>query len=101
MAKECCKYGTENESSEYPLARASLHLGNSYELMENERETLLAIYSHQVILSEISFCFPLNDADIFDVLLWTSRLPDLPVAHPELYITMLSAGSLKSLLSVC
>ncbi|KAI9125219.1 hypothetical protein K1719_003835 [Acacia pycnantha] len=48
LAKDCCKYGTENESSKYPLARASLHLGNSYDLMENERETLLAIYSHQV-----------------------------------------------------
>ncbi|KAF7829128.1 SH3 domain-containing protein 1 [Senna tora] len=48
LAKECCKYGTENQASSYPLAIASLHMGNSYDLMENERETLLGICNHQV-----------------------------------------------------
>ncbi|GAU15796.1 hypothetical protein TSUD_236120 [Trifolium subterraneum] len=43
LAKDCCKYGTENEKhdSNYPLASASLQFGNSYDILENERETLL------------------------------------------------------------
>ncbi|KAI4314587.1 hypothetical protein L6164_027477 [Bauhinia variegata] len=48
LAKDCCKYETENQSSTYPLARASLHMGNSYELVENEKETLLGILGDQV-----------------------------------------------------
>lgn len=55
MVKDCCKYGTENQGSNYPLARASLQFGNSYDILENERETLLGILSNQVIIWEISF----------------------------------------------
>lgn len=55
MVKDCCKYGAENQGSNYPLARASLQFGNSYDILENERETLLGILSNQVIFWEISF----------------------------------------------
>ncbi|KAL5099809.1 hypothetical protein RYX36_004136 [Vicia faba] len=50
LAKDCCKYGTENKdhASNYPLARASLQFGNSYDLLENERETLLGILCDQI-----------------------------------------------------
>lgn len=50
LAKDCCKYGNENENqgSTYPLARASLQFGNSYEILENERETLLGILGDQI-----------------------------------------------------
>lgn len=56
LAKDCCKYGNENENqgSTYPLARASLQFGNSYEILENERETLLGILGDQVIFWDIS-----------------------------------------------
>lgn len=49
MARDCCKYGTENLGSSYLLARASLQFGNTYDTMENERETLLGILGDQVI----------------------------------------------------
>ncbi|KAJ1431173.1 SH3-like domain superfamily [Sesbania bispinosa] len=48
LAKDCCRYGTENQGSGYPLARASLQLGNSYDILENERETLLGILGDQI-----------------------------------------------------
>jgi endophilin-A len=50
LAKDCCKYGTENEKhdSNYPLASASLQYGNSYDILENERETLLGILRDQI-----------------------------------------------------
>ncbi|KAK7252564.1 hypothetical protein RIF29_36608 [Crotalaria pallida] len=48
FAKDCCKYGTENRGSSFPLARASDQLGNSYEILENERETLLGVLGHQI-----------------------------------------------------
>ncbi|KAG5069532.1 hypothetical protein AAZX31_01G138000 [Glycine max] len=48
MARDCCKYGTENLGSSYPLARASLQFGNTYDTMENERETLLGILGDQI-----------------------------------------------------
>jgi len=55
LARDCCRYGTENLGSGYPLARASLQFGNSYDMMENERETLLGILGDQVIFWGISF----------------------------------------------
>nr|KYP46133.1 Intersectin-1 [Cajanus cajan] len=48
LAKDCCKYGTENQGSTYPLARASLQFGSSYDISENERETLLGILGDQI-----------------------------------------------------
>jgi hypothetical protein len=56
LAKDCCKYGTENDNqgSTYPLASASLQFGNSYDILENERETLLGILGDQVIFWGIS-----------------------------------------------
>ncbi|XP_027913365.1 SH3 domain-containing protein 1 [Vigna unguiculata] len=48
LARDCCRYGTENLGSGYPLARASLQFGNSYDMMENERETLLGILGDQI-----------------------------------------------------
>jgi hypothetical protein len=56
LAKDCCKYGTENEKhdSNYPLASASLQFGTSYDILENERETLLGILRDQVIFWDIS-----------------------------------------------
>ncbi|KAG5134630.1 hypothetical protein AAZX31_09G197300 [Glycine max] len=48
MARDCCKYGTENLGSSYLLARASLQFGNTYDTMENERETLLGILGDQI-----------------------------------------------------
>ncbi|KAE9596867.1 putative SH3 domain, AH domain-containing protein [Lupinus albus] len=48
LAKDCCNYGTENQGSGFPLARASVQLGNSYEILESERETLLGILGHQI-----------------------------------------------------
>ncbi|XP_061359875.1 SH3 domain-containing protein 1 [Gastrolobium bilobum] len=48
LAKDCCKYGTENQGSSYPLARASLQFGNSYDILENERETILGILGNQI-----------------------------------------------------
>lgn len=48
LAKDFCKYGTENQGSTYPLSRASIQLGNSYDIVENERETLLGILGDQI-----------------------------------------------------
>ncbi|XP_027360203.1 SH3 domain-containing protein 2 isoform X2 [Abrus precatorius] len=48
LAKDCSKYGTENQGSSYPLARASLQFGNSYDVLESERETLLGILGDQI-----------------------------------------------------
>nr|XP_027193283.1 SH3 domain-containing protein 2 [Cicer arietinum] len=50
LAKDCYKYGTENENrgSDYPLARPSLQFSNSYDILENERETLLGILGDQI-----------------------------------------------------
>nr|XP_025651430.1 SH3 domain-containing protein 2-like isoform X2 [Arachis hypogaea]XP_025698084.1 SH3 domain-containing protein 2-like isoform X2 [Arachis hypogaea] len=48
LAKDCCKYGTENQGGDYPLAGPSLQFGNSYETLENERETLLGILGDQI-----------------------------------------------------
>ncbi|KAK7309475.1 hypothetical protein RJT34_06230 [Clitoria ternatea] len=48
LAKDYCKYGTENQDSSYPLAVASLQLGNSYDKLENEKETLLEILGDQI-----------------------------------------------------
>jgi len=55
LARDCCRYGTENLGSSYPLARASLQFGNSYDMMESERETLLRILGDQVIFWGICF----------------------------------------------
>lgn len=59
LAKDCYKYGTENENrgSDYPLARPSLQFSNSYDILENERETLLGILGDQVIFWDISLIF--------------------------------------------
>ncbi|KAJ9707633.1 hypothetical protein PVL29_002596 [Vitis rotundifolia] len=48
MAEDCCKYGTENQSTGSPLARAALYFGNSHSSMEKERETLLGVLCDQV-----------------------------------------------------
>lgn len=48
MAEDCCKYGTENQSTGSPLARAALYFGNSHSSMEKERETLLGVFCDQV-----------------------------------------------------
>ncbi|KAL6348407.1 hypothetical protein AAG906_005715 [Vitis piasezkii] len=48
MAEDCCKYGTENQSTGSPLARAALFFGNSHSSMEKERETLLGVLCDQV-----------------------------------------------------
>ncbi|KAJ7953323.1 SH3 domain-containing protein [Quillaja saponaria] len=48
LAEDCCKYGTENQDTCYPLASFAVHVGNSYNLMENERGTLLGILGEKV-----------------------------------------------------
>ena len=53
LAKDCCKYGTENQGGDYPLAGPSLQFGNSYETLENERETLLGILGDQVYFVDL------------------------------------------------
>lgn len=76
LAKDFCKYGTENQGSTYPLSRASIQLGNSYDIVENERETLLGILGDQVIFWEISsvvfksfFCKRLRYRRAYDILM--------------------------------
>ncbi|XAR69938.1 hypothetical protein NMG60_11001717 [Bertholletia excelsa] len=49
LAEDCCKYGSENESSGTPLAKAALQFGTSHKSMENERETMLRILGSQVV----------------------------------------------------
>jgi len=73
LAKDCCKYGTENDNqgSTYPLASASLQFGNSYDILENERETLLGILGDQVIFWDISLI-------LFSVVLKSSSCEILP-----------------------
>nr|GLL48434.1 SH3 domain-containing protein 2-like [Ipomoea trifida] len=48
LAKDCCKYGNENESGASPIARAALNFGASRAAMEDERETMLGILGQQV-----------------------------------------------------
>ncbi|KAL4654853.1 hypothetical protein ACB092_01G410500 [Castanea dentata] len=48
LAQDCCKYGDDNQSTNSPLARASLHFGTSHSSMEEERETLLGVLLDQV-----------------------------------------------------
>ncbi|XP_048320194.2 SH3 domain-containing protein 1 [Ziziphus jujuba] len=48
LAEDCCKYGSENQSTHAPLARASINFGTSYNAIEKEREDFLKILSDQV-----------------------------------------------------
>ncbi|XP_057504942.1 SH3 domain-containing protein 1-like isoform X1 [Actinidia eriantha] len=48
LAEDCCKYGTESQSVETPLARAALRFGTSHRSMENDRESMLQIFCSQV-----------------------------------------------------
>ncbi|XP_019174744.1 PREDICTED: SH3 domain-containing protein 2-like [Ipomoea nil] len=48
LAKDCCKYGNENESGASPIARAASNFGASRAAMEDERETMLGILGQQV-----------------------------------------------------
>lgn len=51
LAEDCCKYGSENQSTHAPLARASIYFGTSFNSIEMERENLLKILGDQVISS--------------------------------------------------
>ncbi|XP_060673803.1 SH3 domain-containing protein 1 [Ziziphus jujuba] len=48
LAEDCCKYGSENQSTHGPLARASINFGTSYNSIEKEREDLLKTLTDQV-----------------------------------------------------
>ncbi|KAJ9549539.1 hypothetical protein OSB04_022082 [Centaurea solstitialis] len=48
LAEDCCRYGTENVSAGFPLARAAKELGTSHSSMEEKRETMLEILNNQV-----------------------------------------------------
>lgn len=48
LANDCCKYGSEHESTGSSLARASLRFGTSHNMMEKERENLHRILGAQV-----------------------------------------------------
>ncbi|KAG1362747.1 SH3 domain-containing protein 2 [Cocos nucifera] len=64
LAENCCKYGNENQSSGFALARASLDFGTSHILMEKERENLLNTLGDQVFepLRAMIMGAPLEDA---------------------------------------
>ncbi|KAH7577426.1 hypothetical protein ACOSP7_001674 [Xanthoceras sorbifolium] len=64
FAEDCCKYGTENQSSDTHVTRAAINFGTSHNLMENERETLLGILGDQVSepLRALITGAPLEDA---------------------------------------
>ncbi|XP_038982875.1 SH3 domain-containing protein 1-like isoform X2 [Phoenix dactylifera] len=64
LAENCCKYGNENQSSGFALARASLDFGTSHILMEKERENLLNTLGDQVFepLRAMIVGAPLEDA---------------------------------------
>ncbi|KAF3449217.1 hypothetical protein FNV43_RR09945 [Rhamnella rubrinervis] len=64
LAEDCCKYGSENQSTHAPLARASVCFGTSFNSIEIERENLLKILGDQVgepLRTQISGA-PLEDA---------------------------------------
>ncbi|KAJ7943962.1 SH3 domain-containing protein 2 [Quillaja saponaria] len=64
LAEDCCKYGTEHQGTSYPLPSAAVHVGNSYNLIENEKETLIGILGEKVsqpLLAQITGA-PLEDA---------------------------------------
>nr|XP_048319616.1 SH3 domain-containing protein 1-like [Ziziphus jujuba var. spinosa] len=48
LPENCCKYGSENQSTHGPLARASINFGTSYNSIEKEREDLLKTLTDQV-----------------------------------------------------
>nr|XP_048319601.1 SH3 domain-containing protein 1-like [Ziziphus jujuba var. spinosa] len=54
LVEDCCKYGSENQSTHTPLARASLSFGTSYNAIEKEREDFLKILSDQTQISGAS-----------------------------------------------
>nr|XP_043607191.1 SH3 domain-containing protein 1-like [Erigeron canadensis] len=48
LAEDCCKYGNEKVNAGFPLAKAALQLGTSYNSIEDKRETVLEILNNQV-----------------------------------------------------
>ncbi|CAM8992332.1 unnamed protein product [Rhodiola kirilowii] len=48
LADDCCRYGNENNSTEYPLARAALSFGTMHSSAEQEKEVLLDILIEEV-----------------------------------------------------
>ncbi|RWR89658.1 Src-3 domain-containing protein [Cinnamomum micranthum f. kanehirae] len=49
LADNCCRYGSENQSPDSSLARASLNFGTSHNMMEKERDNL-----HEILDSQVS-----------------------------------------------
>lgn len=87
LAQDCCKYGDDNQSTNYPLARAALHFGTSHSSMEEERETLLGVLLDQVISSLISFMLeilsyfyqtvnPSRELKFLYLFLWWDYMPE-------------------------
>ncbi|KAJ4778082.1 SH3 domain-containing protein [Rhynchospora pubera] len=64
LADDCCKYGSDNQSSNFALAKASVDFGTSHKLIEKENENLLKILADQVFapLREMIMSAPLEDA---------------------------------------
>ncbi|XP_076889661.1 SH3 domain-containing protein 1-like [Bidens hawaiensis] len=48
FADDCCKYGTENARTGFPLVKAALELGTSRNSIKDKRETMLETLNHQV-----------------------------------------------------
>lgn len=55
LADNCCRYGSENQSPDSSLARASLNFGTSHNMMEKERDNLHEILDSQVVLSSLQY----------------------------------------------
>uniref|UniRef100_A0A7N0U644 Uncharacterized protein n=1 Tax=Kalanchoe fedtschenkoi TaxID=63787 RepID=A0A7N0U644_KALFE len=48
LADDCCRYGNQNKSPEYPLARSALSFGTMHTSAEQEKEVLLDILIDEV-----------------------------------------------------
>ncbi|KAI3501749.1 hypothetical protein L1887_29745 [Cichorium endivia] len=64
LAEDCHKFGTENTTANFPLARAALELGTSQISIEDKREHMLEILHNQVCepLGASIRAAPLEDA---------------------------------------
>jgi hypothetical protein len=49
LADDCCKYGNDNPSSSFALAKASVDFGTCHNLIQKENENLLKIFGEQVM----------------------------------------------------
>lgn len=55
LVENCCKYGTESQSSVSPLSRAALEFGVAHGSVEDGKEAMLGTFVDKVIFLPITF----------------------------------------------